>query len=374
MTGRAAGRDDPGRRHAAAGVAGRAALVGLAVLAAVLPWPRSWVERHYSDGFYLALQAHLTPLSNLVPWSLLDLLIVAALVGCGVGWWRALRAAPRGRRLARSAGLVLTTLACAAAAYLTFLACWGLNYQRVPLVDKLQFDRAAVTRAAQRALAADAVAAVDRLYPQRAAAAAWPRFDRVPPALAQAFADTQRELGMSRIAVPGVPKRSLLQPYFSRAGVDGMVDPFLLEALMDARVLPFERPFVLAHEWAHLAGYADESEANFIGWLTCLRSDPADQYSGWLFLFEEAMAGLPAADQRAIAARLDAGPRHDLEAERARLLADISPWVQRAGWNVYDRYLKANRVAAGVESYRAVVRLVLGTRFAPGGTWQPRLK
>ena len=32
-------------------------------------------------------------------------------------------------------------------------------------------------------------------------------------------------------------------------------------------LLPFERPFVLAHEWAHLAGHADEAEASAVaGW------------------------------------------------------------------------------------------------------------
>ena len=38
---------------------------------------------------------------------------------------------------------------------------------------------------------------------------------------------------------------------------------------------------VAAHEWAHLAGYADESEANFVGWLTCARASDAARYSGW---------------------------------------------------------------------------------------------
>ena len=47
-----------------------------------------------------------------------------------------------------------------------------------------------------------------------------------------------------------------------------MVDPFALEVMANPDLLPVERPFVAAHEWAHLAGYADESEANFVGWLT----------------------------------------------------------------------------------------------------------
>ena len=60
-------------------------------------------------------------------------------------------------------------------------------------------------------------------------------------------------------------------------------------------------------------------------------------------------------------ARLDAGPREDLRAIAARLARDVSRAVSAAGWRVYDRYLKANRVEAGAASYAQVVRLVLGT-------------
>jgi hypothetical protein len=43
-----------------------------------------------------------------------------------------------------------------------------------------------------------------------------------------------------------------------------MTDPFFLETLVASDVLPFERPFLVAHEWSHLAGIADEGEANFV--------------------------------------------------------------------------------------------------------------
>jgi hypothetical protein len=39
---------------------------------------------------------------------------------------------------------------------------------------------------------------------------------------------------------------------------------------------------------------------------------------------------------------------------------------------MYDRYLKANRVEAGVRSYGEVLRLLLGTRFNDDGS--PALK
>jgi hypothetical protein len=37
--------------------------------------------------------------------------------------------------------------------------------------------------------------------------------------------------------------------------------------------------------------------------------------------------------------------------------------VSAAGWRVYDRYLKANRIEAGTASYAQVVRLALGTQL-----------
>ena len=64
-----------------------------------------------------------------------------------------------------------------------------------------------------------------------------------------------------------------------------MVNPFGLEVIANPDLLPFERPFVAAHEWGHLAGYADEAEANFVGWLTCVRASPSQQYSGWFYLY-----------------------------------------------------------------------------------------
>jgi hypothetical protein len=46
--------------------------------------------------------------------------------------------------------------------------------------------------------------------------------------------------------------------------------------------------------------------------------------------------------------------------------------VRRAARDVYDSYLKANRVELGIASYDAVVRLALGVRFDP--EWKPRTK
>ena len=217
-------------------------------------------------------------------------------------------------------------------------------------------------------LATTAVVEVNRLYQSadRAANAA------VDPSLAGAFDLAQAELGVSPGARPARPKHSILDPYFKRAAVDGMTDPYFLETLVVSDLLPFERSFVVAHEWSHLAGFADEGEANFVGWLTCIRGSPAAQYSAWLFLYRETIGALGMDDRRAVADQLAAGPREDLRAIAQRIQQHVSPALAAAGWQVYDRYLKANRVEAGTASYAEVVRLVLGTRFST--SWVPAMR
>ena len=100
--------------------------------------------------------------------------------------------------------------------------------------------------------------------------------------LYEPFAHAQRDLAMPWRVTPGRPKRSLIDFYFRRVAVDGMTDPFFLETLANQGLLPFERPFVVAHEWGHLAGYADESEANFLAWLICQRGEEPDRSSAWI--------------------------------------------------------------------------------------------
>lgn len=347
-------------------VTARAATIGLAIILAAAPIPAVPVERFYSRGVYPVFQRGLTWLTNLVPFALLDALIVAVAV-----WWTGTLArdlASHATWRSRSMRALQRTATAGAVLYLGFLATWGLNYRRVPLVEKLPFEPAAVTAAAARELALTTVAEVNALYePAHAAASGEARVIADP--LAEAFVRAQRLIGVGRPARPARPKRSLLDPYFRAAAVEGMTDPYFLETLIVSGLLPFERPFVVAHEWSHLAGFADEAEANFLGWLTCLQGPAPLRYSGWLFLYREVVASLPEREGVEAANRLDPGPRRDLAAIARRVRDQVNPTISAAGWRVYDSYLKANRVEAGAASYAEVVRLVLGVRFEPG--WVP---
>ena len=338
-------------RRAAWGVVYALALAG--ALAPMPAWP---VERWYSQGAYPFLQRVLTTASNAVPFAIFDALWVAAVAVAAVISHRGIRTAGwrgGGRRLA------MLAIRAAAVGYLVFLATWGLNYRRVPLTEKLVFDPERVTRDAASRLGDDNAAALNRLYA---------RAHEAPESLASlaaSFQDVVRALGARSSVVLGRPKDTLLGGYFHQTSVAGMTDPFLLETLVAPDLFDVERPFVIAHEWAHLAGYADESEANFVAWLTCRRGDATAQYSAAI-----TMIGY-VGPRKAVNVALDPGPQIDLYTIRYRY-SRTNETLRFAARQGYDKFLKANRVERGVESYDAVVQLILGVGLDQAGN--PRVR
>ena len=172
-----------------------------------------------------------------------------------------------------------------------------MNYQRQPLREQLDFREERITRDALRALAARTVDSLNALH-RDAHAAGWPELDGdAGRARAGVSARAARPRAADGRRAPGRPKRTLFNFYFTRVSIDGMTGPFFLETLANGTLLPFERAATVAHEWSHLAGYADESEANFVGWLVCMRGPVAVQYSGWLSLYGTVVGALPRSDR-----------------------------------------------------------------------------
>jgi hypothetical protein len=339
-------------------VLGAVVLAGVAVIAAIAPVPAGLVERVFSRGLYPRVQRVVTALSDVTSLALLDIAVVVVLgvvIVRGVQWSRS----SGFRRALRPLAVLL--LKIAAVVYLLFLLLWGFNYRRVPLEAKLDFQPSQVNQQNAIALGTESVRRVNLLYD----AAHQTTFDRAR--LAASFAVAERSLIGTSATRIGRPKRSLLGLYFRAAAVDGMTDPVFLEVVLNPDLLSVELPEVLAHEWAHLAGYADESEANFLAWLTCLRGDTLAQYSGWLSGYRRAMAALPRSARGAIP-QLGSGPRSDLDAIAARY-GRSSPVVRQIARDTYDSYLKANRIREGIENYDLVIQLILGTSL--GRDWTP---
>jgi hypothetical protein len=330
----------------------------IAVALVAVPVPAAMVDRYYSRDAYPIIQGAVTTVSNALPIAVLDLLLLA-LVLLFVRW------AVRGVRVARVHGARIAVwdvfrrvVRTASIVAILFLLMWGLNYRRTPLEVSLNLTAPPPSADELQSAILETNALAGRIRPSLAPSQA-SGYDDVVRRLPEPFRAALRQLNRPSLRVPGRPKYSLvLTPYFTAAGIDGMIDPLALESVVHPDLLPVERPFVLAHEWAHLAGAADEAEASAIGWLACMKGDPPLAYSGSLYLIGEAGSSLPHDRWRAVAGRLDPAVQRDLEAI-ARRVAREQPTVQRTAARVYDTYLKANRVGDGVASYSRALTLIL---------------
>jgi hypothetical protein len=358
-----------------AGAIVKIAVVALSLSLWLVRLPASLVERFYSNGIYPLFQSAFTPLTNLFPFAVLDALTVALVIALPAWWAARIARAARGRRLKTAARLLSNTLVTASLALLGFQLLWGFNYERSPLISKLDYDEQRLSSESLSELRRQTIERLNSAY-EESRSGAWPGEAEWRERLHASLNDTAKQLGNRRPMAAATPKTSLLNFYLAAAGIEGFVNPFGLEVILQSEVLPFEKPFLLAHEWAHLAGFADESEANFVGLLACLRSDmTAARYSGLLALYQYLPAPQRASDDAkqapppGPAERLAPGVIADLRAIRERETRHINEGVSRAQWAFYDRFLKASGVEAGVASYSQLVRLVLGTRFENG--WTP---
>ena len=347
---------------------GQLLIIGCAVGAAFAPVSSETIERAYSTTVYPKIQAAVTPVSNAVSFALFDVITVIAVVVVIVSAFVAVGRA-RATRSGRPLGAwFLSLCTAAAAAYLVFLGVWGLNYRRVPMADRLVLSTEPPSTEQVVTLGFEAIRRMNGLY-KEAHRIGWNGDPRSDADLLAAYTFVQQRLLGVADAVPGRIKSSLYGPYFRWTSVDGMIDPFALEVLANPDLLPFERTFVAAHEWAHLAGFANEAEANFVGFLTCVRAGVPAQYSGWLSLYWQIGSEVTPDDRKRLWDAVGEGPRRDIQAISDRLRRGQLPFLRDASWRVYDRYLRANRVEEGIRSYGEVINLVLRARFEDG--WAP---
>lgn len=324
--------------------------LGAAWLATSAPLPRGWIEKGYANGLFAAMNRAFVPLANRVPFAIGDLEALLVLAALAVWWVRALRRAGPKRKRVTVLALLAHTVGWAACGVVLFELLWGLNYRRETVSARVAYDPARVTDASVARFSERIVAILN----DDVGAAHAEKLDLAK--LRAAYEPVVARLGDRWDVAVSIPKTTMLQPYYEAAGIGGQYQPFGFETLLNASFLTVEEPRALAHEWAHVGGFTDEGDANYIGTLACLRSsDPLIRYSGAFWTYGE----LPESERRKL--HLDPRVVADFDASRKRFLRNYQPQIFAAQWNFYDRFLRANHVAGGVASYGFFLRLLVGT-------------
>jgi hypothetical protein len=333
----------------------------LAAGAIVVPIPAWVIDEFYSRDMYLWFQRAMTSFTNILPFAVLDIILLLAAFAF---LFRLVRLF----NVARQRGVVdalwegfRRIVRVVSIATLLFFWGWGFNYRRLPLEDVLPGHTATQpTMDMIKVAFSDAGALAARI---RAQSEPEGRFHSIALELRDPMNTALLSLKRDPLLTPSVPKSSLvLTPFFNWSGVTGMTNPFGLETIVLPDLLPYERPFVVAHEWAHLSGQADEAEASAVGWLACMKGGPSLAYSASIYLIMETAAAMPADARQDAMAHLDAGVKADIDAIYERMRQQ-RPEVQKTASRVYDEYLKVNRVADGIDSYGRALRLILSPPF-----------
>ncbi len=158
------------------------------------------------------------------------------------------------------------------------------------------------------------------------------------------------------------PKPLLFSRLLSIQQLCGIYSPFTIEACYNREMPRYNIPHTICHELSHRRGFMREDEANFIGYLACIRSDaPEVCYSGWLtgwVYATNALYAIDAESQQELYLRLDETAKRDL-AWNTAFWNQFEGKVAETASQLNDRYLKANSQSDGVQSYGRMVDLML---------------
>jgi hypothetical protein len=158
------------------------------------------------------------------------------------------------------------------------------------------------------------------------------------------------------------PKRILFSRLMSRYNYTGFYFPFTGEANINTDITLCMIPASITHEMAHQRGIASEQEANFVAVLACSVSGNINyEYSGWLLGYINLGNALYKYDSERyykLTRLLSDDVKKDIRANN-EYWAKYDTAEAKISEKVYDSFLKGNGQALGVESYGAVVDLLL---------------
>lgn len=336
-------------------------LVILIILIKVVSINKDWVEQVYSERIYVWIGKFYRFVFGWLPISIGDILYTFAALTL-IYWVIKTVGVIKNRSLTRErlyvrlekCGIIVIVI------YILFNLNWGLNYNRKGIEHQLKItpsnhskeDLTIITRELIRKVNETKSAVGDRAYPA----------DSTIFRLSYlAYENTAKIYPYLKYRVQSV-KRSLYGKAGNYLGFAGYYNPFTGEAQLNLTLPRFIIPFVACHEMAHQLGYANESEANFVGYLTAIHApDVVFHYSSYLDLFRYSNLELSLRDSataRHNYQQLDTAVRRDLTELRNFYKSYKSP-VEPLIRLFYDQYLKANQQDKGVESYNQVVGLLI---------------
>jgi len=242
-----------------------------------------------------------------------------------------------------------------------FMLLWGFNYSRIPIEDQLniipkRLSDGELEKEFQRASAELLVnySNYEELRKEEGF-----NLDDIENKIRKEIIKTLRLFGYP---TPGRVRARLLKPkgILIRISTAGVYLPWVGECHIDAGLHPIQIPNVMAHEFAHGYGIADEGSCNFVALHTCLNSDNlfykySASLSYWKTVASNYRNYFPE-NYKEYKASMPKGIWDDIKAINDNLdkYPDIFPSVRNF---FYSNFLKSQGISEGIKNYSRVILL-----------------
>ena len=334
------------------------------------------VEKYYSQGFYAVLSSAINTLTCFVQFSLAELVVIGAillLIFYIIATIIKIIRNPKKRKFYPFYLFLVNVGAIGAVLVFVFTIFCGLNYYRVSFAEHTGLMIADSTTGdlyeLANMLARDANSYRDQVAEDEAGVMVLASGDSAD-AQADAFDEARKSINQltKDYGVLGVgsmyfqPKPVRFSSVMSQFGLLGIFFPFTYEANVNVDVPDYIQPAAMVHELAHLRGFMQEEEAEFISYLACVASGNADfQYSGTMmalrYTLNQLYSDSPELYQQVYDSLSD-GAQADMQA-RAAYWRQYQGVGQAISTMANDVYLKANDQPSGTKSYGQMVDLLL---------------
>lgn len=244
---------------------------------------------------------------------------------------------------------------------LVFQISWGLNYYRTPLHESLgyslEYNEIELTETLNKLIEIN-----NELHGRLTNSDSVPvRIPYSKDVLAKMI-ENDFSFEAQQYQVKPFVKNSLWSTLVSYMGYAGYLNPLTLESQVNRHIPKLNYITTLAHEMAHQLGIAAENEANYISFYTTINhQDPFVQYAGYSFAFRYCYSELFKANPekaKGLISNLKPGIIKNFSALSSfwkQYQNPFEPYLKKG----YDSYLKANGQVLGIQSYNAMVALVI---------------
>lgn len=338
-------------------------LIGLALVVKIFSLQPEHVERYYSQSFYPFIASIYRMAFGWIPFSVGDILYAIAGYYLLKGVLRFIRKLFKKEHSRESLLLTLRKgVLISLIVYVAFNIGWGLNYNRVPLVQqlKLEVEPYSVDQLSRVvSLLIDSLNAIDSsgisdigvLKTKKTIFTEAIHSYQVLEMNGKSFQYYIPSLKPSMYSYPG-----------NFMGFSGYYNPFTGEAQVNTTIPDFTQPFVACHEIGHQLGYGKEDEANFVGFLAAsTATSKTFRYSAYFDMYSYARRELYRRDSsqmKLLHAKLNPKVKNDLIIVREFSKRYENP-IESLITLFYAEYLKANEQPQGIKSYNAVVSMLV---------------